>query len=356
MWNWSFVRSPAVGLAIVAVAATAHPAAAEMATQHFNVVGTWSDLNNYKEREYPFWTETIEEGSNGKLTAQITSLDQLGLKGPEVGRLLNLGVVDFVHADFGYIAEDNAVFEGVDLAGVATDPQTARTYAEAYRPVLDKAVSETMGAKILMQYADPPQVIWCRMPFTDLADLKGKKIRTWNRTLADFVESFGGTAISMPFAEVVPALQRGVVDCAITGTAAGYLGKWPEVAGYVYGLKVAGGATLFMAVGEKKWDSFDDETRAYLTEAIKSLEDSMWAAVAMEDAAGLDCAIGKGECPLGEPASAELVPASEEDKAFLKDALEETILKRWAVRCGADCAEDWNVTIGELAGVSAKPE
>jgi hypothetical protein len=180
--------------------------------------------------------------------------------------------------------------------------------------------------------------------------------RTWNRTLADLVESFDATAISMPFAEVVPALQRGVVDCAITGTAAGYLGKWPEVAGYVYGLKVAGGATLFAAISEQRWDGFDDETRAFLTTQIKGLEDAMWAAVAAEDAAGLDCATGAIDCPLGEPGAAKLVPATEEDAAFLKSALESTILKRWAERCGPDCAKDWNETIGALAGVSATAE
>ena len=353
MWNWSSARLLLCGMAAVGITAATLPAAAEMAPQHFNVVGTWSDLNNYKEREVPFWTVTIPEASGGAITAQITSLDQLGLKGPEVGRLLKLGVVDLVHADFGYIAEDNAVFEGVDLAGVAVDTGTARKYAEAYRPVLDKAVSETMGAKILMQYADPPQVIWCRMPFTSLADLKGTKIRTWNRTLADLVESFDATAISMPFAEVVPALQRGVVDCAITGTAAGYLGKWPEVAGYVYGLKVAGGATLFAAISEDRWNGFDDETRAFMTTEIKGLEEAMWAAVAAEDAAGLDCATGSSDCPLGEPGTAKLVPATDEDTAFLKTALESTILKRWADRCGPECAKDWNETIGALAGVSA---
>jgi hypothetical protein len=30
----------------------------------------------------------------------------------------------------------------------------------------------------------------------------------------------------MPFAEVVPALQRGVVDCAVTGTLSGNTAGW----------------------------------------------------------------------------------------------------------------------------------
>jgi len=351
------LKTRALAAVLVAGAALlAQPANAEMGRHHFNVVGTWSDLNNYKEHELPFWTAVIPKASGGRITAQITPLNELGLKGPEVGRLLKLGVLDFVHADFGYIAEDNPVYEGVDLAGVATDTATARKLAEVYRPVLDKAVSETMGAKILMQYADPTQVIWCRIPFTNLKDLSSKKIRVWNRTLADFVESFGATAVTMPFAEVVPALQRGVVDCAMTGTSAGYLGKWTEVAGYVYSLRAAGGASLFLAVGEADWKALDDETKALLTEKLAVLEDSLWAAVAAEDAAGLDCATGNGTCPLGEPANAKLVVATDEDKAFLKTALETVILKRWAKRCGAVCADDWNATVGKATGLIAKAD
>jgi TRAP-type transport system periplasmic protein len=29
------------------------------------------------------------------------------------------------------------------------------------------------------------------------------------------------------------------------------------------------------------------------------------------------------------------------------------VLKRWAQRCGAECVERWNETIGKIAGVQA---
>ena len=42
--------------------------------------------------------------------------------------------------------------------------------------------------------------------------------RVYSTTLGDFVEGAGGVSVTIPFAEVVPALQKGVADCGITGT------------------------------------------------------------------------------------------------------------------------------------------
>ena len=50
-----------------------------------------------------------------------------------------------------------------------------------------------------------------------------------NKGLATFVTGVGGTPITMSSAEVVTAVQRKVIDCAITGTTSGNTGKWPEV-------------------------------------------------------------------------------------------------------------------------------
>src|SRR3546814_11707676 len=95
-------------------------------------------------------------------------------------RLLKLGVFDVAHALPIYIAED-AVIEGIDLAGVAPDFKTARAVADVYRPILAKALHENYGAKLLNNYPFPPQVFFCRAPIAGLENLKGKKSREIGR-------------------------------------------------------------------------------------------------------------------------------------------------------------------------------
>ena len=60
-------------------------------------------------------------------------------------------------------------------------------------------------------------MFWCREKVSGIADMQGKKIRVFNKTMSDFVKALGGSSISMAFGDVVPALQRGVVDCAVVG-------------------------------------------------------------------------------------------------------------------------------------------
>ena len=49
-------------------------------------------------------------------------------------------------------------------------------------------------------------------------------------TIGDFIEGLGASAVTIAFAEVVPALQKGVADCGITGTTPAYNAKWWQVA------------------------------------------------------------------------------------------------------------------------------
>jgi peroxiredoxin len=42
------------------------------------------------------------------------------------------------------------------------------------------------------------------------------------------------------------------------------------------------------------------------------------------------------------------------DKKMLKSIVENFVLKRWAKRCGTQkCVDEWNATIGKLAGMKA---
>ena len=58
------------------------------------VVGSWSNLPLYQDFETPFWTERLPEMTDGALTAQLTSFDQMGIAGADVYRMLGDGVFE----------------------------------------------------------------------------------------------------------------------------------------------------------------------------------------------------------------------------------------------------------------------
>lgn len=327
--------------------------AQDMPKTPLKVVGAWGNLTQYKNFEQPFWTKEVSEKSGGAITAEITPFNEMGLKGAEIFRLMRLGVIDFGSTVLGYVAADDARNEAVDLAGLAPDVVTARKVSDAYKPVYDKFYGERFGIKVLGIWPYSAQVLFCNGEIKGLEDLKGKKVRTGNRTLAEFVEAFGGTGVTLAFNEVVPALQNKVVDCAITGTLSGNSAKWHEVATHIYALPL-GWSHVMHAVNLKTWQKLDPKVRSFLEKEIAGLEDRIWAAAAEETQQGYDCNAGKDSCTMGTKAKMTIVPVSDADKAALKKALSETVLPKWAARCAGDCVADWNASVGKVVGLTAK--
>jgi len=346
--GWAVAGALAAGLATAAGGAVAQ----DMPRTQLKVVGAWGNLLQYKNFEQPFWTKELADKSGGAVTAEITPFNEMGLKGAEIFRLMRLGVIDFGSTVLGYVAADDARNEAVDLAGLSPDIETARKVSDAYKPVYDKFYGERFGIKVLGIWPYSAQVLFCNGEIKGLADLKGKKVRTGNRTLAEFVEAFGGTGVTLAFNEVVPALQNKVVDCAITGTLSGNTAKWTEVATHIYALPL-GWSHVMHAVNLKRWNSLDPKVRAFIEKEIVGLEDRIWKAAAEETEQGYICNAGKDGCTMGTKANMTVVPVSEADKALLNKALQEVVLPKWAGRCQGDCVPTWNDTVGKVVGLTA---
>lgn len=337
--------------AAIMLAASAGTAGAADKPASIKAVGTWGSLTNYQKHEGPFWNQKITEASGGQIIGDIKPQTELGLKGFEIMRLVKNGVFDFAFGLPGYVAAENAIFEGGDLSSVTQDIATQRKVADAYFPTLEKAFAATYNAKLMMLYPFPSQTLWCNAEVNGLADLKGKKIRVYSTTLGDFVEGVGGTSVTVPFAEVIPALEKGVVDCGITGTMSAYKAKWHQVATHAYTLRVGWGLA-FGAMNMDKWNSMSPEQQAVLTSEITALNDRMWAETATEDEVAISCITG-GKCDIGEPGAMKLVEPSKDDLTIRDKVANDVILARWAERCGAECAENWNQTVGQILGLKA---
>ncbi|MEH6527869.1 MAG: hypothetical protein V7723_17505, partial [Sneathiella sp.] len=137
----SFIKLGSAAALIAAVSFIGLPAQADDPIV-IKGVGTWGSLTNYQKHEGPFWNEKIAVASNGMITGDIKPQTELGLKGFEIMRLLKLGVYDYAYGLPGYVAAENPVFEGADLSSVTQDIATQRKVAEAYFPILEKAVTE----------------------------------------------------------------------------------------------------------------------------------------------------------------------------------------------------------------------
>jgi len=314
-------------------------------------VGTWGNLTNYQKHEGPFWSEVIGKASGGSIKGEIKPQTDLGLKGFEIMRLLKQGVFNYAHGVMGYVSAENAMFDGVDLSSLAQDITTERKVVDAYMPIMAKKFEEIYDSKLMQLYPFPSQNLWCNAEINSIDDLKGKKVRTYTASLADFVQGVGGTPVTVAFAEVIPALQKGVVDCGITGTMPAYNAKWYQAATHAYTMRVGWGIA-FGAISLKTWNSLSADQQKTLTSEINKLTDRMWEETGKEDALAIQCLTGK-ECPLGPVGGMKLVEPSAEDIKKQKKIAQDVVVKNWADRCDAECVSTWNKVVGPIVGVTA---
>lgn len=320
---------------------------------HLKVVGGLSNLTAYNDYEKPFWTEVVPKLSGGQVTADIKGFNEMGLKGPELLRLMSQGVIEFGTATLSYFASDNPINEAIDLAGLTSDAKSARAVVEAFEPIYAKHYGPGSGIKVLGISPYPAQVLFCNADIKGLSDIKGKKVRTSSRTQAEFIEALGGSSVTMAFGEVVPAMQNKVVDCAITGSLSGYSAKWYEVATHLYTLPINWNSQIH-GVNQKAWNKLDPKVQEFLQGNIRNMVSNMWDAASAQTQMGYDCNTGAAACTNAVKGKMTLVKPSEADKALLKKIMQDQVLPKWAARCSASCVQDFNATIAKVVGLTAK--
>jgi TRAP-type C4-dicarboxylate transport system substrate-binding protein len=346
-------RSLVTALAAAVTLTLGTAEAAEISKQDFKVVGTWNFTTHYKEIEQPFFAKELAEKSGGKITADIKSVTELNLKGFEVVDLTRKGVYDIVAGVVAYVADRSPEIEAVDLAGVNPDADEAIQATKVYRKVVEREFKQKYGVQLLAMFGYPSQQIWCAKPIEKLADLKGLKTRVYGSSLGDLVQGWGGIPVTIAFGEVVPALQKGVADCGITGTLPAYDAKWREVVTHIY-MAGLGWAPSFVAMNQRRWDGLDAPTKAFLGKQFADFEEKSWAGMKRYDKEGINCNTGLGPCPYGEPGKLKMIQPSAEDMKKQKELVGEHVLSAWAKRCGEACVKEWNETVGKVVGLTAK--
>lgn len=338
---------------VIPLAAAATLLAAPVLAEQLSVVGTWSSLPLYKQYETPFWTKELPKMAKGDFTAQLTSFDQMGIKGSDVFRMLGQGVFDVGSTVADYTVGDAPALEGLDVPLVATTAKQAKAMVDAYRPEVAEIMRQKFNAQLLGIAPYPPQIVFCKGDVTSLADLKGKKVRGSGRMTTTLLDALGAQGVNIAFSEVPGALQRGVIDCAITGAGSGYSAGWYEVSDHLLTLPLGGWDPVVIAMNADKYDALAPAKQKELTEAVKQgIEDPAWAAAQGGLANDVACLTGKGECASGKAASMVLVEPSATDMETAKKALTTEVLPQWAKRAGHDWAKRWDDSVGKVVGVT----
>lgn len=311
----------------------------------------------YSKLDMPFFRETLAQRSNNRLEVKTSTWTEMGITGYEIVRMTRQGQIDVGNAPLTYIAQDVPVLDVADLAGLNPTVEQARKVFDALAPVVNKDL-ERYNVRIIGSNPYPAQIVFCRKPLKDLADLKGRKVRTFGATLNDLMSAVGATPVSLAYAETYVALERGVVDCAITGSGSGNAAKWFEVTTHQYTLPLSWAVSAYFT-NLAWWNKLDPAVRKYVEDTWKEISDKQWQFGGVElTQDGIDCNAGRPTCRVGTPDKASPmveVKPTDADRALLSKLLTETVLPAWVKRCGAKCGEVYNSVVAPITGVRYTP-
>ncbi len=343
-------RHALAGLALVAGALHAPPCAAQ-ADEHLRIVGGIGGVNQYTRYEEPFWTQELKRLSGGRASAEIVPYDRAGIRGQEMLRFVQLGVVPFGTALLNLSAVIDVEIAAPDLAGLNPDLPALRRSIAAFRPHLERVLRERYGSELLAVYAYPAQVTFCAKPLTGLADLKDRRIRYSSATQADWIAALGAIPVQTPFNEIVANVKSGNIDCAITGTMSGNTIGLHEVMTHLHTMPVNWGVAMFVANGAA-WAAVSKDVQELLRRELPKLEQAIWAEAEKETSNGIACNTGSPACVGGRPGHMVVVRASAADSAKRQEILVHNVLPAYLKRCGPRCAQVWNQTLGAANGVA----
>jgi TRAP-type transport system periplasmic protein len=295
--------------------------------------------------EQPFF-DHLARTTGLPLDVRYRTIDTLGFKDNYQLELLRNGSLDLVSLRFLQNATTEPTLLGIDLLGLTADFATARAVVKAYAPVLDQRLQTHFDSKLLGIWPFGPQVFFCRRAIRGLDDISGRKIRVGSENFAPLIRALGGTPVVIPFDDVQPALESGLIDCAISSATSGHHAGWPRHSTHLFALGTQMGLNGYV-VSLRVWDRLSRTQQRALAQAFEHHVNAIWTFARQAHEDSIDCIVGRA-CPHGEAHGLTEVRPSAQDHQRLRDLFEQTTFKDWSERCNRvhpGCADDWRTRV-----------
>ena len=283
MGSISSILKPACRAVAVFAVAGAFAASAAAQTPPIVMKLAAATINEIQHEWMKVYAAAIEQGSKGRIKAEIYPASQLG----SIPRMIEGTQFGSIQAFVGppeFLAGVDSRFELLSAPGLFKDGAHAiRTFQDPQFNAAFLALGANRGLKGIGLFLYGPTVFNTRTPVRKLADLEGKKIRVLAGAMqTEQIRRLKATPVPMSLGEVLPALQQGALDGVMAGVPIFTSMHFYDVAKYLYDsnhLMVAS-----VAVVSKPWfDKLPPDLQKAVTDAgQKASKDNYQWAVAFD--------------------------------------------------------------------------
>ena len=220
--------------------------------------------------------EEVESKSNGDIAVEIYDSAQL-YKDKEVPAAVGSGAIEMGVASLTrYVGDIPAVdiFYQPFLFDTEAKVRAAVAKGSPIRGPLDKAIMGTGSTVLWWQAYGGAIMLSNGGPVKTPADMEGKKVRVFGKTLGDFVTAAGGAPTLISGSEQYLAYQRGTVDIGMTGVSGVVSRKLWEVMDVITNTNNAV-IEFIVVVNTDWWNKLPEGHRAIISQAARQAEISV---------------------------------------------------------------------------------
>lgn len=254
----------AKGAAVLLAATLSSYAAAVTEWKYF----TYFPVNDKPAQLNRDFSKDVLAATGGKLHIKVMAAGELPFKAPDVLRAVATNQIQMGDVAIGFLAGELPALNVLQMPFLCTSYGQFDRAIDAVAPTAEAEVQKRYKVSIGMHWTMPPQNIWLNRPINTIADLKGLKVRAWNPEQVEMMKRLGGSAISITTAEVIPALERKVIDGAITSAFSANDWKAYDIVKTGYLVNMTMGHQV-MLINDAQMKALEPEVRDVLKAKLK---------------------------------------------------------------------------------------
>jgi len=242
--------------------------------------GSWSATDIFNEMAQEF-VKRVNDMAGGRLRVDYLVGGSV-VKPFEVMDAVSKGVLDAGHTVPVYWYGKSKVaslFGSGPINGCDAHQTLAWIYRggglDMYKELLTKLNLNVVGFFAMPMPTQP--LGWFKKPVTDASQIKGLKYRTVGLA-ADLMQEMGAKVTQLPGGEIIPALERGVIDAFEFNnpTSDSRFGAQDVIKNYELGSFHQAMEFFEIIVNKKTWDKMPKDLQAIWQHAVEAASSSNW--------------------------------------------------------------------------------
>jgi TRAP-type C4-dicarboxylate transport system substrate-binding protein len=211
----------------------------------------------------------VAQGTNNDITITIHPNGSL-FKASDIKRAVQTGQAMIGERLLSAHENESAIYGTDSIPFVATTYDASVKMYQAARPELEKLL-EGQGLMLVYSVPWPAQGLYFKKEVASVADMKGIRVRSYNKATARIAELTGMAPVQIEAAETSQAMSAGVIESLITSAVTGVDVKAWENLKYFYKVD-AWMPRNHVIINKAKFDSLTDGQKKTITDCGNKAE------------------------------------------------------------------------------------